>query len=375
LVPIAERREKEIGLRMRTSPHIVIYFQGRQLVLENYITRQSFQGGPDTVLLLDYFTIWRTAAQALRDLTGYTEESIVDSIRNLRDHGLLIAEGSEQDKLENRFAKNWLWPNASRYYHFATKLDEPYSSPEEIRNYYEKYLKGTKQPAIYKTYPERPKIRLLPDSGAEAPLFQTLHLRHTTRDFSGGSISLKQLSRIIYYTWGKLSIYKTQEFGHLLHKASPSAGARHPIESYAVVNNVEGVRRGIYHYSVKDHSLELVKAGDFRERCVTFSAGQTWTRNASVLFLMTAVVERTAWKYRIPRVYRAFLLDAGHISQSFLLVSTALGLGAFCIGVISDLSIERELGIDGVNETAIFAVGVGCSSKEKGNFEKGAEVH
>jgi len=90
---------------------------------------------------------------------------------------------------------------------------------------------------------------------------------------------------------------------------------------------------------------------------------------------MTAVVERTAWKYRIPRVYRAFLLDAGHISQSFLLVSTALGLGAFCIGVISDLSIERELGIDGVNETAIFAVGVGCSSKEKGNFEKGAEVH
>jgi len=141
---------------MRTSPHIVIYFQGRQLVLENYITRQSFQGGPDTVLLLDYFIRWRTVAQASRDLTEYTEESIVDSIRNLRDHGLLIAEGSEQDKLENGFGKKWLWPNASRYYHFATKLDESYSSPEEIRNYYEKYLKGRKQPPIYKTYPERP---------------------------------------------------------------------------------------------------------------------------------------------------------------------------------------------------------------------------
>src|SRR5436309_4915014 len=266
---------------MRTSPHIVIYFQGRQLVLENYITRQSFQGGPDTVLLLGYFSRWRKVAQASRDLTGYTEESIIDSIRNLRDHGLLIAEGSEQDKLENRFAKKWLWPNASRYYHFASKLDEPYSSPEEIRNYYEKYLKGTKQPAIYKTYPERPKIRLLPDSGAEAPLFQTLRLRHTTRDFSGGSISLKQLSRIIYYTWGKLSTYKTQEFGHLLHTASPSAGARHPIESYAVVNTVEGVLRGSYHYSVKHHSIKLDMVVGFRERCVTFSAVQTRTRNAS----------------------------------------------------------------------------------------------
>ena len=325
------------------------------------------------MLLLDYFSRWRTIAQASKDLSGYTEESVVDSIRNLRDAGLLIAKGSEQDRLENRFVKKWLWPNASRYYHFATKLDEPSSRPEAIRNYYEKYLKGTKQPAIYKTYPRSPKIRLLPGSGAEAPLFRTLRLRHTTRDFSGGSISLKQLSRIIYYTWGKLSTYKTQEFGHLLHKASPSAGARHPVEAYAVVNNVEGVRRGIYHYSVKDHSLELVKAGDFRERCVTFSAGQKWTRNASVLFLMTAIVERTAWKYRIPRVYRAFLLDAGHISQSFLLVSTALGLAAFCIGVISDLSIEKELGIDGVNETAIFAVGVGCASKEKRSFEKGSE--
>jgi SagB-type dehydrogenase family enzyme len=115
----------------------------------------------------------------------------------------------------------------------------------------------------------------------------------------------------------------------------------------------------MYHYSAKDHSLELLKSGDLRGMCVEFAAGQEWTRNASVLFLMTAAVARTAWKYRIPRVYRAFLLDAGHLSQSFLLVSTALGLGAFCIGIINDLRIEKELGVDGVNETVVFAVGVG----------------
>ena len=61
----------------------------------------------------------------------------------------------------------------------------------------------------------------------------------------------------------------------------------------------------------------------------------------------------------MPRVYRAFLLDAGHLSQSFLLVATALGLGSFCIGIFRDNLIEKELNLDGVSETVLFAVGVG----------------
>jgi len=80
---------------------------------------------------------------------------------------------------------------------------------------------------------------------------------------------------------------------------------------------------------------------------------------------MTAVVARTAWKYRIPRAYRAFLLDAGHLSQSFLLVSTAMGLGACCVGTVNDLELERELGLDGITETVVFAVGVGHSAGGK----------
>jgi SagB-type dehydrogenase family enzyme len=167
------------------------------------------------------------------------------------------------------------------------------------------------------------------------------------------------MSKLVYHSWGRISSYRTREFGALLHKTSPSAGARHPIETYAIVNNIIGIDPGIYHYSVRDHSLELLKAGDFRERCVALTAGHSWTRNASVLFVMTAVVARTAWKYRVPRVYRAFLLDAGHLSQSFLLIATALKLGAFCIGIVRDSLIEEELNLDGISETVLFVVGVG----------------
>ena len=327
--------------------------------------RQIFQIDVDALTVLRYFSTWRTASQASQSLSGYTRESISHSIKSLKDCGLLITKGSGQDKLETKFGNEWLWPTASRYYHFSTKIDEPHNTTKEVLEYYIRYLKGRKQPPIYKSYPRQPKISLLKESVAEAPFFGTLRKRRSTRELSGNSISFNEMSKLAYYTWGRISSYKTPEFGELLHKTSPSAGARHPIETYAIVNNVNGIEPGIYHYSVKDHSLELLKAGDFRERCVELTAGHSWTRNASALFIMTAVVARTAWKYRVPRVYRAFLLDAGHLSQSFLLVATALGLGAFCIGIVCDNLIEKELNLDGISETVIFVVGVGQPLKNR----------
>jgi SagB-type dehydrogenase family enzyme len=360
LIPTDRRVNRGLsGLKMRRSPHIVMYFRRGLLVVENYITRQSFQIDLDALVVLRYFSSWRTASQTLQDLGGYTSKSIFHSIQNLKDCGLLITKGSDQDMLETRFGEEWLWPTASRYYHFSTKIDDPHNTTEEISRYYARYLKGKRQPPIYKSYPGHRKIRLLKESGIEAPFFGTLRRRQTTREFSGKPISFNQMSRLVYHSWGRISSYKTREFGELLHKTSPSAGARHPIETYAIVNNIEGIDPGIYHYSVRDHSLELLKAGDFRERCVALTAGHSWTRNASALFVMTAVVARTAWKYRSPRVYRAFLLDAGHLSQSFLLIATALKLGAFCIGITRDTMIEEELNLDGISEMVLFVVGVG----------------
>jgi SagB-type dehydrogenase family enzyme len=342
-----------------------MFFHREKLFVENYMTRQTFEGSSDTLKLLNFFSEWKTPSQAYRAFGEYTEQSLSSSTRNLLRNGLLIRKGSQQDRMSVRFGPEWLWPAASRHYHFSTKLDES-STRQQIKSYYEKYLKDKKQPDIYKSYPGKRKVRLLPWKGAEAPLFSTLADRHSTRSFTGKPISLQQLSRIVYYTWGRISTYMTPEFGQLLHKTSPSAGARHPIEAYAIVNRVVGLDAGIYHYSVKDHSLELLKKGDFRKKSVSLT-GHEWIKNASVLFIMTAVVARTAWKYRIPRVYRAFLLDAGHLSQSFLLVSTALGLGAFCVGTISDLAIERELGLDGITETVVFAVGVGRTAETTRN--------
>src|SRR5207249_7653620 len=228
--------------------------------------------------LFPYTTLFRsrTASEVSRSLIGYTRKSVLRSVQNLKERGLLITKDSDEAKLEDKFGEEWLWPIASRFYHFSTKIDDPHNTTKEVMKYYSRFLKGRKQPSIYKSYPRRPKINLSRKPSREAPLFGALRSRHSMREFSGKPISFNELSRLAYYTWGRISYYETREFGKLLHKTSPSAGARHPIETYAVVNRVNGVEPGIYHYSVKNHSLELLKGGDYRERCVELTAGHSW---------------------------------------------------------------------------------------------------
>jgi SagB-type dehydrogenase family enzyme len=74
---------------------------------------------------------------------------------------------------------------------------------------------------------------------------------------------------------------------------------------------------------------------------------------------MTAVFPRTMWKYRHARAYRVVLLDAGHLCQTFCLVSTWLGLAPFCTAALKDTLIEEDLGIDGIRESILYIAGVG----------------
>jgi len=74
---------------------------------------------------------------------------------------------------------------------------------------------------------------------------------------------------------------------------------------------------------------------------------------------MTAVFPRDQWKYQYPRAYRAVLLDAGHVCQTFCLVATWLGLAPFCSMALADSEAEKIVGVDGVTESVIYAAGVG----------------
>lgn len=94
-------------------------------------------------------------------------------------------------------------------------------------------------------------------------------------------------------------------------------------------------------------------------------AGQWWFRGAAIVVFLTAVFQRTQWKYGYPRAYRAVLAEAGHLCQTFCLTATWLGLAPFCTMAFADTRIEKALKVDGISESVLYAMGAGARQAKK----------
>ncbi len=217
------------------------------------------------------------------------------------------------------------------------------------------YLDWSKKPKTYKIYDNAISKTKLPSPEFDDTIkfWDILVKRHSTRNFSKNSLTLMDISLLLFGMEGL-----TRLFTQFSYRITPSAGGLYPIEIYPVVNNVEGLQKGVYHFNIPEHSLELIKVGDFRTEVANGCLGQKMAFNSAVNFIFTAIIERSKWKY-LQRCYRYIYLDCGHIGQNFYLVAEALGLGACAIGAIFDDELNTILDIDGKSETAIYVGVVG----------------
>jgi SagB-type dehydrogenase family enzyme len=170
------------------------------------------------------------------------------------------------------------------------------------------------------------------------------------------------LSTLLGLTFGVRGWIEIPGIGRTPRKAAPSGGSRHPIEAYIVARRVKGLTRGIYHYRADRHELERLSRAT--PRVAEYLPTQTWFNGAAALVLMTAVFPRVQWRYSFPRAYRVVLADAGHVCQNFCLTATWLGLAPFCSMALADSRIEKDLGIDGVTESVLYAAGVGTRPRQ-----------
>ncbi len=175
--------------------------------------------------------------------------------------------------------------------------------------------------------------------------------RRSKRSFSGKTMSLAELSHILYYSSGITD--KRTGF-----RAAPSAGATYPIEVYPAINNVEGLTRGIYRYLVASHELELIREGDFRHEMALAALGEQMIVQANAVLVLSAIFQRTQRRYR-DRGQRYVLLEAGHIAQNTCLVATSMGLGACAIGAFYDTDFNHVVGVNGREESVLYLVAVG----------------
>jgi SagB-type dehydrogenase family enzyme len=215
-------------------------------------------------------------------------------------------------------------------------------------------LRWKEQPELYKTYPTSAKVAL-PSFEPSRPmtLHETLHQRKSVREFQPKSLSLGQLG---YLLWASTGIQRTQQ-GYEFRTA-PSAGALYPIETYIIANAVRELEPGAYHYGIRKHELEKIRAGDLRRPLVAAALGQGMCADAPAVFVWTALFARSQWKYG-QRAYRYIYLDAGHIAENLALAAVSLGLGTCQIGALFDDEVNKLLDVDGTEESVLYMSVVG----------------
>jgi SagB-type dehydrogenase family enzyme len=367
---------REPMIRLRRAKSLYVYWRDGQLCFHNFARRLTVSGRPLTCEVLDFFSDWRTSQEAIAHFAHYAPGSVRSALSQLVKRGLLLRKDSSEAAQDSRIAKEWKdWlPEGS--FHFSTK-DVTYLNPLMSYAQWKLAMPKTPAPKIFKTVKGTKKslpARTFPDS----EFIRVLMARKTHRQFSRKKITLESLSQLLSLVWGVTGYLQSGIFGKLLHKTSPSGGARHPGEVYVMALRVKTLKPGLYHYHPANHCLEMVNPNATPQKAWLYCARQDHARNAAALFLMTAVFGRTMWKYFHPRAYRVVLLDTGHLCQTFCLVATWLGLAPFCTAALKDTLIEEDLGIDGIRESVLYIAGVGVpatSAKARRRFFRSVDRH
>jgi SagB-type dehydrogenase family enzyme len=180
-----------------------------------------------------------------------------------------------------------------------------------------------------------------------------LAARRSRRAFAPGPLGLDELSFLLWATQGISRLTRTSSY-----RTAPSAGARHPFETYLAVLRVEGVLPGLWRYLPVEHRLcrlprqPTAMAKELDEALL----GQLY--GCALTFVWTAVPYRTEWRYHAVS-HKLILLDAGHLCQNLYLACEAIGCGACAIGAYDQAALDRLLGVDGEDEMAVYAAPVG----------------
>jgi len=360
-----QRQRRSVFLRR--SAFLVSYWQGKQLYFENYLTRRKIAASIETAGLLDFFSGWKREESMLRRWPEYSPHSLRNAVRHLVKETFLQRSPVRKPALDSAedSLRNWgAWNPAAGFFHFSTKDSYPEKiTPDAIRGLRE-LLQSNSVPLPIKRYPLARTLRFRKEILDEG-FPRLLRERRTWREFGKTPVPRQVLARLLYLSFGVQAWDRIPKIGRFALKTSPSAGGLHPLESYVLVRNVRDVPSGIYHYDSAGHGLQKIRRGTNSTEIQQLLAGQWWFREAAFVVFLTAIFRRNQWKYDYARAYRAVLAEAGHQCQTFCLTATWLGLAPFCTMALADTKVEKRLGVDGISESVLYAMGAGGKPAKK----------
>lgn len=186
----------------------------------------------------------------------------------------------------------------------------------------------------------------LPDAttGDETTLAAALANRRSGREFSTEPLDLETIGALLWAAQGITDDGRG-------YRTAPSAGARFPLEVYAVT------AAEVLHYLPSGHRVEKREDAGTIDRLGEAAFGQTFLADAPVVIVISAVVSRTEAEYGAVAddlVNR----ESGHAAQNVLLQATALDLAAVPIGGFDPAEVAELLAFTSAEEP-LYLIPVG----------------
>lgn len=316
-------------------------------------------------------TTWTTRAQAT---VAVGEERL----RRLVDLGLVLEQGGNTPASgRDRAVREANWHPLLATAHAFTRWSGVDSLAEQAAS----HIRSTED-LIAQSGPPPPHFHVRADArrrtALEVPradaLDDLLARRATCRNFDPvAAVEACALASILHRTFGVQGSEEVAPGAVALKKNHPSGGGLHPLEAYLLVRRAEQLATGLYHYNAQAHALDLLcerEQPEADDLARVFVAGQDYFADAAVQVVVAARFARSFWKYRQhPKVHRAILLEAGHLSQNLYLAATASGLGAYVTAAINEVEIEHAFGLDPLVEGVIAICGFGPRSPRRRTVE------
>ena len=172
-----------------------------------------------------------------------------------------------------------------------------------------------------------------PDKDGGKPLMQCLTERKSERKFDSKPLPPQILSDLLYAADGI-----SRPDGR---KTVPTARNLQSQEVYAAMAD------GLYLYHPKTHSLDLVKAGDIREKC----GMQAIHKTAPIVLIYVGDVSKIG-KNAAEKVFYA-ANHAGYASQNVYLYCTSAGLATVVCGLVNKPELEKTMELPGTKRVQL----------------------
>ncbi len=196
----------------------------------------------------------------------------------------------------------------------------------------------------------------------KVPFLDIVNSRKSRRKYTGMPLTLEELSFLLWTTQG---VKKVLRSGRGVLRVVPSAGAKSPLETYLVINRVEGLKPGLYRYVSFEHKLLYIKPIEDAEELIgKLTYDQAFVGKASVIFFWTAIPYRTEWRYTILS-HKFIAIDLGIVCQNLYLACEAINLGTVAIGYYEQDKLDQLFELDPDEEFVVLVAPVGRYQKEK----------